>query len=185
MATFFFETMTPDEALNYAFATDQIIFTTPGLSAAQVSVIFVPFTANTPDYITLNAPFKSLTFNDPGGLRTGGASESDFAFTDSSLLFVGTLGDDNRTGTGGADGMYGGTGSDTLDGAVGNDVLQGNQGDDSLVGGTGLDVMYGGRDNDTINTGTGGTVDLRQFAQGNLGDDSIVGGAGADLLLGG
>ena len=67
MATFFFDDMTADQALGYNPTFDRILFT--GVSAAQVSVTFVPFTATTPDFLILTSPTKSLTFNDPGGFR--------------------------------------------------------------------------------------------------------------------
>ena len=105
MAIYFFEEITAAQALSYT-PSDVLVFTTPGLTASQVSVTFVPFTATTPDFITLTAPGKVVTFNDPGGYR----GELDSAFSDGSLLYAGTTGNDNVTGTGGQDGLYGGTG---------------------------------------------------------------------------
>ena len=125
MANFFFEDMTADQALAFTSA-DRLIFNTAGLTAAQVSVSFIPFTVNTPDYIVISAPFKALQFNDTGAFRGQTGSQSS-VFSDGSLLYIGTTNDDGPiTGTAGADGLYGSVGSDTLDGASGNDVLQGN-----------------------------------------------------------
>ena len=68
MATYFFNDITADQALAYTAAADQLIFT-GAVTASQVSVIFVPFTATTPDFIVLQAPGRSVTFADPGGIR--------------------------------------------------------------------------------------------------------------------
>ena len=47
VATFFFDDMTADQALAYNPTFDRILF--HGVSAAQVSVTFVPFTVSTPN----------------------------------------------------------------------------------------------------------------------------------------
>ena len=57
MAIYFFEDITAAQALSYT-SSDVLVFTTPGLTASQVSVTFVPFTATTPDYIILGAPVQ-------------------------------------------------------------------------------------------------------------------------------
>ena len=90
MAIYFFEDITAAQALSYN-VTDALVFTTPGLTASQVSVTFVPFTATTPDFITLTSPNKVVTFNDPGGFR----GETDSTFSDGSLLYAGTTGNDS------------------------------------------------------------------------------------------
>ena len=94
MAIYFFEDITAAQALSYT-VSDVLIFNTPGLSASQVSVNFVPFTATTPDYIILQSPTKAVTFNDPGGFR----GDTDATFTDGSKLFAGTTGADVVAGT--------------------------------------------------------------------------------------
>ncbi|MBJ7411643.1 MAG: hypothetical protein JHD15_14940, partial [Phenylobacterium sp.] len=178
VATYFFEEMTAAQAASFNSATDQMIFTNQTVTAAQVSVSFVPFTVNTPDYVILTAPTKTLQFSDPNGFRaTSNMGGSAAIFADSSLLYAGTTGDDTVQGGSAADGLYGGTGDDSLRGGDGNDVLQGNQGEDTLSGEAGDDVIYGGRDNDTIDVGGFSSASVLQFAQGNLGDDTITGGA--------
>ena len=44
MAIYFFEDITAAQALSYT-PSDVLVFTTPGLTASQVSVSFIPFTA--------------------------------------------------------------------------------------------------------------------------------------------
>jgi Ca2+-binding RTX toxin-like protein len=106
---------------------------------------------------------------------------------------VGTIGDDNLTGTegadiicglllggGGNDSLSGGDGDDALRGGGGNDVLSGGAGNDTLKGGRGSDVLIGGAGNDLL--GGGGGADV---LNGSGGADRLLGGPGNDSMNGG
>lgn len=59
-------------------------------------------------------------------------------------LILGTPGDDNINGSGGADCIVGGGGDDSLRGGAGTDVLLGGPGIDTFRGGGGNDYCYRG-----------------------------------------
>ncbi|HEX7929396.1 MAG TPA: hypothetical protein VF470_00610, partial [Sphingomicrobium sp.] len=153
MATYFFENITDAQAATFA-STDTLVFGQTGERAPLTTVRFNPATlANPAETITLISGLtgKSVTF--PAAGLAGDVSGP--IFPDSSMLFIGTAGNDPQAGTSLGDGLYGGAGDDSLNGAGGNDALQGNQGNDTLDGGAGNDTIYGGQGNDLITVGTG------------------------------
>ncbi len=98
----------------------------------------------------------------------------------SSITFVGTPGDDVRSGGVLADSLSGLGGNDTLNGRGGDDVIDGGDFSDQLFGGDGADDLLGGAGGDILN-GDAGADDL----DGGEGADKLFGGAGADDLIGG
>lgn len=106
------------------------------------------------------------------------------------VVFNGTAGIDNRTGTDARDEMYGGAGNDILSGGGGTDILNGGAGKDTLSGGEGNDALF--IDNSDIVSGGGGydtayaddslgPIGLN-FAVGSTGIEEVWGGRGADLI---
>jgi hypothetical protein len=160
VATYTFETITPEQALAFT-ASDSLTFSTPGASASMVQVVFVPLPGLPEDLPSLQ-PRIALTFNgvtrefNASALAGFGGLTGQIIFPNSSMLFPGTTGADCILGTAWDDGLYGGEGADTFAGGEGSDVLQGNSGADSLTGGVGNDTIYGGRDNDRIEPGPTG-----------------------------
>src|SRR3954447_8689785 len=105
------------------------------------------------------------------------------------VLYVGTTGNNNHSGSGGADYMYGDAGNDTFSGNGGIDFLRGSVGDDHLYGGSGNDFLDGGENND-VARGDGGNDILvgltgNDNLDGGTGNDDIFGGPGRDVLHGG
>ncbi len=98
------------------------------------------------------------------------------AYTGSSVLLGGSLGDE----------LNGGNGNDVIVGGAGNDVMNGSSGHDDMVGNGGGDRLSGGDGNDAMLGGTGAD----EFLGGNDGDfidanddqadTQIHGGAGVD-----
>lgn len=116
MATYFFDRITPEEALAYNPATDRLVFATG--SGAQVSVSFTTQLVN--GVLTLDLSFggRTVTLSDAFRLET------DTVFPDGSLLYAGSTGNDTQAGTNFADGLYGGLGNDSLTAGDGADLLQ-------------------------------------------------------------
>lgn len=175
MPTFYFEQVTPTQALTYA-ATDILAFTAQDLRARDVLVAFNPGSPTQAETVSITAAGKTLVF--PATLE----GEVDILMPDGSILYIGTPAGnlDPRPGAGTDDAFYGNDGADRWSGGNGDNFMQGNQGADTLTGGLGADTIYGGRDNDSLTSGDGAN-----FVNGNLGADTIVGGLGADTLLGG
>ena len=88
-----------------------------------------------------------------------------------SCMKIGTLGDNNMSGSLHDDVICTLAGDDTIDGGGGNDELRGFDGDDVIVGSSGDDELTGGYGKDIIRGGTG--------------DDVLYGDAGGDVLRGG
>src|SRR3954467_15174328 len=95
------------------------------------------------------------------------------------VLYVGTSGNNNHTGSGAADYMYGDAGNDTFSGLGGIDFLRGSVGDDHLYGGSGNDFLDAGENNDVVR-GDGGN----DILVGLTGNDNLFGGPGRDVLHG-
>ena len=141
MATYFFETITATQALNYAAATDQLVFTNATSTANKVSAVYTP-SALSAVTITDLVTGRAVAFG-TGIYNEGSTTNGVIVFPDSSNLYVGSLGNDTNGGgsTALGDGIFGGDGADTLSGAGGGDLIQANGGDDSLDGGTGSDTL--------------------------------------------
>jgi Ca2+-binding RTX toxin-like protein len=93
------------------------------------------------------------------------------------VLYYGTDGAENITGTENTDYMYGNVGNDTLIGAGGNDFIYGGVGADKLQGGAGSDLLDGQNGNDVLQ-GDAGNDTLVASTSG--GSDTWTGGAGND-----
>ncbi|WP_395674468.1 calcium-binding protein [Phenylobacterium sp.] len=182
MATYAFETITAEQALNIQ-PTDIVTFA--GGPANRASVVYQSYdpaalTAEVPSILvtiggrTVKFDTNLVRVSDAGGLQ----------FADGSVLVVGDTGDERASGGDGHDGLYGGPAADTVAGGKGDDLLQGNAGDDALDAGSGTNTVYGGKGDDEI-VAARDTDRTGSFAHGNQGNDDIVGGGGADTLLGG
>ena len=176
MATFVFETLTPEQALTVG-AADRV--EAQGGSAKQTTVLFLE---NGDLSITIGA--RTLVFRPDFASANGRV-----VYPDGSTLFIGETGPDERdfganTPLGGA--VYSGQGGDRLTVSTGDWLIQGNQGDDRIFVGAGQHTIYGGQDNDSIvRTSVAGVIDAPMFAQGNRGADTIESTASNDTLLGG
>ena len=62
MATYFFETITAEDALAYVAADDQLIFTTPGGSASAVTTTINPATATSPQTVSMTFGGRTVVF---------------------------------------------------------------------------------------------------------------------------
>src|ERR687896_41361 len=95
MATYFFETITPEQALAYNAAGDLIVFQTTGESARLTTVRYNAATATAAATVTITSGLtgRSVVFGTTAG-GTGIYGENDFVFPDSSTLFVGSPGND-------------------------------------------------------------------------------------------
>jgi Ca2+-binding RTX toxin-like protein len=182
VATYNFETVTPDQAQAIT-AADRVIFT--GGPARTVGVVYQSYDplSLTPELPRIVVTYEGRTVSFGTDLarltETGGLQMSD-----GSRLAIGDAAGNLIEGRAGHDGLYGGPDGDTLQGGAGDDMLQGNGGDDMLSGGDGANTLYGGRGDDTIYaSGLPGTSGA--WAHGNQGDDLIAGGAGDDTLYGG
>jgi Ca2+-binding RTX toxin-like protein len=112
----------------------------------------------------------------PDGADTVSGIEA-LRFSDQTIWFAATAGNDSILGTPGTDSINGVDGNDTLDGLGGPDSLLGSAGEDSIVGGAGNDTLRGGGGGDTVTGGDG-----NDNIAGNSGADSLVGGVGNDTL---
>lgn len=199
MATYAFETITAEHALNIQTG-DYLTFA--GGPASKVSVTYSPSDLPLPSRIDVTFGGRTVTFGpELAELSQRGALD----MGDHSRLLIGDEGRDAFMGLAGDDALFGGAGNDSLqgfdgddriDGGSGADFIHGNKGDDELHGGAGRDSVYGGQGDDVIWTGVGdesGSVrlvdgsgrDAGDYAHGNLGDDQIHGSYGDDTLLGG
>src|SRR5688500_14291058 len=112
MATYFFETITPEQALAYNAAQNTIVFQTPGESARLTTVRYNAATAVSAATVTITSGItnRSVVFGTTAN-GTGIYGENDFVYPDSSTLFVGTTGNDNQPGdfraSSTTDGLYG------------------------------------------------------------------------------
>ncbi len=86
-----------------------------------------------------------------------------------AIRWLGSDGNDSKSGNLGNDYLYGQDGNDILYGAAGNDKLDGGAGDDLLNGGVGNDILNGGDGNDTLIGGSGADT-----LTGGLGNDTFV-----------
>jgi len=138
MTTYHFEDITAPLALGYKAASDTLLFTTPGTTGANTfAVVAVVPTDTQAVTITLTSvPLgRAVTFGD-------GLKGETVTFPDSSVLLIGTSGNDVLTGGPFGDGLYGGFGDDTLNGGAGDDVLDaGGPGAEVLTGGPGSDLF--------------------------------------------
>jgi Ca2+-binding RTX toxin-like protein len=184
MASFDFETITPEQAANFNARADNLHFQSGGATGAMLTVAYLPASGATPEQVAVTLGGQTVVFG------AGLYGETGITFPNGSLLFVGGPEINIVTGTALADGLFGGPGDDSFAGDDGDDLLQGNQGADVLAGGLGNDVIYGGRDNDAIDVGAGAN-----FGQGNLGADTVsaalatgpntlLGGQGDDVVIG-
>jgi Ca2+-binding RTX toxin-like protein len=180
MATYDFETITPEQALAIQ-STDRIRVAAG--TAAQSTVLY---DSNERIVITIGA--RSVVFGQ-GVSGLTAAADNRFTFPDGSRLYAGdnlansfTL---SATVTGPTSGgAYGGANQDTFVATDGSWQVQGNQGADRITVPFGRNTVYGGQDDDIINFG-GLNGQPGNFANGNKGADSILGTAGVDTLLGG
>lgn len=180
MATYDFETITPDQAVAIR-ATDTI-----RVAAGTASQATVLYDANDRIVITIGA--RSVVFGQ-GVSGLTAAADNRFIFPDGSRLYAGdTLANSftlSATATGpAAGGAYGGASQDSFVASEGSWQVQGNQGADRITLPFGRNTVYGGQDDDVINFG-GLNGQPGNFANGNKGADSILGTAGVDTLLGG
>jgi Ca2+-binding RTX toxin-like protein len=177
LATYAFETITAQEALNI-LATDTITFA--GGAASGARVFYSPLNLTLPARIDITWGGRTVTFNSE-------LSEISFRgqlrFPDSSRLYVGDGGNERASGGATSDAFFGGIGHDSLDGGAGDDFIQGNGGDDVLSGDLGSNTIHGGQGNDTIFAASDGG--RGSWAHGNMGDDEVFGASGSDTLLGG
>ncbi|MEM7506942.1 MAG: pre-peptidase C-terminal domain-containing protein [Pseudomonadota bacterium] len=111
------------------------------------------------------------------GEATGDQAEGDLLISIERLL--GSMHDDDLSGSAVADTLNGGAGNDRLHGSEGADMLRGQAGDDTLTGGAGEDILRGHFGRDSVDGGDGADA----ISGGNH-DDSIAGGAGNDWLRG-
>ena len=94
-------------------------------------------------------------------------------------VYVGTEGDDVRSGTTFRDLMFGQAGNDSINGLQNPDCIDGGDGDDTLLGDVLDDVLIGGAGNDLLEGGVG-----KDRAFGSAGNDRLNGGPGNDTLFG-
>jgi Ca2+-binding RTX toxin-like protein len=131
MATYFLETITSAQALNYNAATDSLSFSSATASGGNTLLVFDP---NSPAITILSTlSGKSAVFG------PGLAGETDADFADGSRLLIGTNAGEILVGAATGDGLYGGGGADTISGGPGNDVIDGGAGPDVITGGLGFD----------------------------------------------
>jgi len=181
MATYAFETLTPEQALAVQ-ARDTVTFTSG--EANQATVLYLADTGQ----IAIASAGKSLTFAAAVAAMGSGAPPVAFTFPDASTLFIGGESGDSNSGSTNNDAAFGGAADDTLSaGSGGRDLLQGNAGADSLQASGGQATIYGGQGDDAV-AGYG-----VRFVQGNQGADTIkttgenmtvLGGKGDDYVLG-
>jgi Ca2+-binding RTX toxin-like protein len=104
---------------------------------------------------------------------------------------VGTLGDDELTGTPGRDVIVGLGGNDTIDGMKWSDFVCGDSGDDRVTSNYGNDTASGGAGADYVTSkyqaygGTGNDFVYAPVVYGGRGADHIYGGYRSDHLYGG
>lgn len=207
MTLYLFETMTAEQAANFNGAADQIVFTNPNTSAANISVSnsggLNLLTLSAADGTALTfaaAQIKSaslagnLTFTDGSNTQLAiGSSNGDILEFGNGVsasakgVFYGFGGDDEIYTNNGASIVFGGAGGDTIYGGDGNDHLYGfgvtgdpsTDGNDYIDGGNGNDYIQGNAGDDTLLGGNG-----NDRIQGGQGDDSILGGNGNDVING-
>lgn len=195
MATFTFETITPEQAAAFT-AADRLVFTTG--SASEVTATYVPAvvaqdgTVTSPARTELTRGATTRSFDNDAIAVASGAGRINFN-TASSLLLgteeANTLntstqdsanapanvfafdGDDVITTGTGRDTVAAGLGNDTITTGAGADFVTANLGNDSVLAGAGADTIDGSDGNDTIYGGNGA--------------DNITGGVGFDFLVGG
>lgn len=182
MATYAFETITPEQALTIG-ALDTLTFA--GGPASRVSVVYQSYD---PLILTPEVPSILVTVGDRtvkfAVELTQLARAGRAVMADGSKLYIGDTSDEQVIAGAGHDGLYAGPGNDTVDAGAGDDVVQGNSGNDVLNGGAGSNTVYGGKGDDVINV-SAFRESRGSFAHGNQGDDEIVGGEGNDTLYGG
>jgi Ca2+-binding RTX toxin-like protein len=177
VATYAFETITADQAMNIQ-AGDRLTFAG---AANRISVAFSPDRLPLPTRITVTLGDRTVEF----GPELATVSQRGYALgTDGSVLRIGGSGVDLMGGWTWHDALYGGGGDDQMRGYDGHDLLQGNAGDDTLDGDQGSNTLYGGQGDDVLRVATAYET-WGGFAHGNLGNDHIEGGGGGDTLLGG
>ena len=119
----------------------------------------------------------------------GTVNDDDLTGSDLNDIIRGLEGNDNLRGEDGNDELYGGDGTDFLNGGRDQDILYGGLGNDELYGGHDSDILYGDEGDDIVNGGTGndtvyggdGNDDLRD----DFGSDTMFGEAGDDEFYGG
>jgi len=190
MSQYVFEAMTADQAANFNGATDQLIFSDPDTSAANLGIDYATglrvFTLTNSKGVSLMFPAQELSdasiggqvgFSDGSGLTVVlGLSTADALSFDGAVpasakaIFYGFAGNDTIETNNGASVVFGGAGNDTITGGTGHDHLYGFglSGDPTTDG---ADLIDGGSGNDYI--------------QGNAGSDTLVGGLGSDRINGG
>ncbi|MDF2901254.1 MAG: calcium-binding protein, partial [Phenylobacterium sp.] len=143
MATYFFETITAEQALGIT-PTTQLIFTTAGATASAVTTTINAATATSPQTVSMTFGGRTVVFGE------GILNNQVITFSDASKLYVGDAANNTATGVDGRDVLFGGEGNDSLVGGSNADYLHGNQGIDSLAGDAGADTLLGGQGDDTI-----------------------------------
>ena len=111
----------------------------------------------------------SYQVSDGKGSITGTQSFTVVADLNKAIRWLGSDGNDSKSGNLGNDNLYGQDGNDILYGAAGKDKLDGGAGDDLLNGGVGNDILNGGDGNDTLIGGSG-----TDTLTGGLGNDTFV-----------
>ncbi len=105
-----------------------------------------------------------------------------------SVLYAGTNGAEEISGTVKADLISGQGGNDKIDGKAGNDTIRGGAGDDQLIGGSGNDTyLFGKGDGQDILSGNNSTpageTDTLQFDAGIAGADLQLSKSGTSLVI--
>lgn len=95
-------------------------------------------------------------------------------------IVVAARGNDRVLAGDGDDAVAAGSGRDRASGGDGDDYILGNQGHDRLRGDAGDDWLEGGRGNDILRGGDGD-----DSLEGGTGNDKLYGDAGTDVLEGG
>jgi hypothetical protein len=120
-------------------------------------------------------PISGLILSSTGDPEPGDPDDDE-----GSCTIVGTLANEELTGTPGDDVICAGGGNDTVQAGDGNDTVYGADGNDLLWGGPGNDVVSGGTGSNRMLGGPG--IDL---LVGSTGPDLLNGGAGRDRVVGG
>jgi Ca2+-binding RTX toxin-like protein len=187
MATYLWSELSHGDFIEFNPAVDVLHFDDPGISAAQITGLYVDFFYLFSGFVVTDW-YQSVLLLDIVDQRV--FTQTNFTFADGSVLLNG----DNAVGTVNDEGsniLIGGAGHDQLAGYGGNDSLSGSAGDDLLNGGLGNDTLIGGSGNDQFYDDTGanrleGGDGADFFFVTDLefvGPSTITGGAGRDEYL--
>jgi Ca2+-binding RTX toxin-like protein len=138
VATYFFETISPAQALAFDGASDTLVFNAADATATDIRFSINPATFTAPSTtvtVTSLVENRSVVF----GLNLGGPRG--FIFADGSSALYGSADAESFTGGPMADQLIGGGGADNLNGGAGGDIIIGGAGADILTGGAGSDLF--------------------------------------------